>query len=261
MRTQAILYLSLVYLALLAPAAEAGRPLVVDDAGTVAPHHLEMTLAFSHGVSQKNEREQIGPITSMTYGLTQAFELGMSIQRIRQEIEAAPRREGFEDLHLNAKYRLAEQDDTFPALSLSFDLRVPTASREKDLSPGKTDESFLLIATKKWTNTVLHLNLGYSVVNSNENLRRKNRLGGGVALEWLVSPDWTIVGEIFGFSRPIANANNEIDCQIGFTYAITPALAVDSAVGRSLRSSGNAFKGTVGITWTFDTLFFLSKLR
>jgi Putative MetA-pathway of phenol degradation len=183
MRTQAILHLSLVYLALLAPAAEAGRPLVVDDAGTVAPYHLEMTLAFSQAMSPRNQREQIGPIITVTYGLAQAVELGMSIQRISQEIKGATRREGFEDLHLSAKYRFPEQNDAFPALALSFDLRLPTASREKDLSPSKTDESFLLIATKKWTTTALHLNLGYSVVGSSEDLRRKNRLGGGGAVD------------------------------------------------------------------------------
>jgi hypothetical protein len=97
-------------------------------------------------------------------------------------------------------------------------------------------------------------------VGSSKELHRKNRLAGGIAVEWLVYPSWTIVGEIFGFSRAASDAKNEIDFQLGFTYALTPALVLDSALGRSLRSSGNAIKGTVGVTWTFDTVTFLSKL-
>jgi hypothetical protein len=44
-----------------------------------------------------------------------------------------------------------------------------------------------------------------------------------------------------------------VDFQIGVKYQLTPQLVLDSALGRSLLSSGTAIQGTVGLTWILNT--------
>jgi hypothetical protein len=232
--------------------AFAGRPLVIDDAAPVAKSHFELELGFAQRKPFEGGRDQSWPVTMLAYGLLDELEIGLGIQRINQNLSGASKTRGFEDLHLNAKYRFLAEDRVLPALALSFDVRLPTANRRRGLSPGKTDETFLLIATKNWTPLTFHLNLGYTIIGHSRGEPLKNRIRGGSAVEWTFDPQWVLVGEIFGFSREVKAGQNESEFQLGVKYLLTPQLVLDSAVGRSLRSSGTVVQGTVGLTWTVD---------
>jgi hypothetical protein len=237
----------------------AGRPLVVDDAAPVAPSHFELELAFAQGRSYGGGREQHLPGGNFAYGVLDGLEIGAGIRRVNKNAKGSSPTEGFEDLHLHTKYRFLAEDDLSPAVALSFDLRLPTANRRKGFSPGKTDETFLIIATKTWTPLTFHLNSGYSIVGHSIENKLKNRIRGGAAVEWQVHPDWTLVGEISAISREFRGAPNIAEFQAGLKYLLTPAVVLDSAIGRSLRSSGAAIQGTIGLTWTINTSSLFTK--
>jgi hypothetical protein len=147
---QKLIFTSLVGSFLTTGTTFAGRPLLIDDAAPVALDHLELELGFSQSRPQDEGRDQSWPVTNLTYGLLDGLEIGLGIQRINQDPKGSSSTSGFQDLHLAAKYRFWHEDRLFPALALSFDLRLPTANRRKGLSPGRTDETFLLIGTKTW---------------------------------------------------------------------------------------------------------------
>lgn len=232
--------------------AYAGRPLTVDDVAPVPPGFLELELGYSHGLPNNGGRDQKWPIATATLGIFDGLEFGLAIQRVNyDDSESAPKK-GFEDLHVNAKYKFLDEAAGLPALAASLDIKAPTANRSKGLSTGKADETFLLIATKSFASYALHVNFGYTIAGRTAGAKLRNQLRGGGAMEWAVTKQLSIVGEIFGSSRTETGGVNQADFQLGARYALTPTLVLDVGTGRSLHTSGNTFQGTFGLTWLIN---------
>jgi len=239
--------------------AYAGRPLTIDDVAPVATGQLEIELGFYHGLPDGGGRDQRSPLTTATFGVLDRLELSVAIQRTNQDAPQTAPFKGFEDLHINAKYKLLDEATGFPALAAAMDVKLPTANRSKGLSTGKADKTLLLIATKSLAPLAVHANLGYTIVGNAAGANLKNLLRGGMALEWPFIPRWSFVGELTGASRA-ANADpNQADFQLGFRYAALPNLVLDLAAGRSLRPSGTSVQGTFGLTWTIDMKSILKR--
>lgn len=233
--------------------AWSGRPLVVDDAMEVSRGHIELELGRSHVKPDRGGREQKFPVIAVGFGLYERLEGGFSIQRANDDRKGSRPVKGFEDLHLTSKYRFLAGDSILPALAFSLDVKTLTANRRKGLSSGRWDETLLLIASKSFASLALHLNLGYVIVDSPSRENLKNRIRGGLALEWPFAQHWTFVGEAFGSSRETEGEHNVADFQVGVRYLLAPQIALDAAAGRSFRSTGAKIQGTVGFTWTYDT--------
>lgn len=232
--------------------ANAGRPLVIDDADPVALNHLELEIGFAHSRPAGGGRDQKSPALTLTYGIIDNLELGLAITRVNQDFPKEPPLRGFEDLHIAAKYRMIAERTALPAIALAIDVKAPTADRQEGLSSGKTDTALLLIASKSWVDLRFHTNLGYSVIGKVRGEGLKNIIHGGLAAETALNPQWAVVGEVFGASRPSRQTANEANFNLGLRYSVNPALIFDGAVGRSLLATGNRIAATVGITWTFD---------
>jgi hypothetical protein len=228
--------------------AFAGRPLVVDDARTVGAGDFQFELGLVQSQPEKGGREQAWPAMALTYGLYKGLEVGLGIQRVHSDPKGEPPVDGFEDLHLAAKYNFlpGEKYD----FSFAFDLKVPTANRRKGLSSGRFDESLLLIATKHFFPAALDLNFGYIIVDSPPGEKLKDRFFGGVALRYGLNENWRLVGEIYGLSREASGAKNEANFQVGVRFRPDLPVFFDAAIGRSLLPSGTRIQGTLGITWT-----------
>jgi len=242
---------ALLYAAMLvaAPGAFAARPLFVEDVETTEKGSLDLEIGLSHASPAKGGREQILPALSLTYGLPHNLDLGLSIERIDSRSKGESRTVGFEDLHLATKYRLPTSRDPAQGVAFSFDLKIPTAHRRKGLTSGRTDETFLLIGTKKINRLHIDLNFGYLLVNSPPKERLKNQFLGGTAARWKTPQDGLmLVGEIFGQSREAKGEKNQADFKIGATYEVRDCLTLDAAVGRSLLATGASVAATVGLT-------------
>ncbi len=224
------------------------RPLVVDDARTVGVGDVQFELGLVQSQPEKGGREQAWPAMALTYGLYKGLEVGLGIQRVNSDLKRERPVEGFEDLHLAAKYNLlpGEKYD----FSFAFDLKVPTANRRKGLSSGRFGESLLVIATKHFFPAALDLNFGYIIVDSPPGEKLKDRFFGGVALRYGLNENWRLVGEIYGLSREASGAKNEANFQVGVRLRPNLPVFFDAAIGRSLLPSGTRIQGTLGITWT-----------
>jgi len=251
--------LGVIGLFLCAPStAFAGRPLLIDDATPVSENNIEIEFGLFQARSHQGDREQKFPVIGVTYGLYQNLEVGLAIQRVNDDSKGSPRVMGFEDLHLTSKYKFVDETSVIPALAFSLDIKIPSANQKKGLSTGKWEEGLLLIATKSISPVVLSLNVGCLIVNRpSENT--KHRILGGLSLEWPFAQSWSAVGEVFGASQEAAHEHNEAAFQVGFRYFLTSQIVLDAAVGRSLTSTGNAIRGTVGLTWTVDMARILSN--
>jgi hypothetical protein len=234
----------------------AGRPLVIDDAAPVPVNHIEVEFGLYGKRFDSGEREHTRPAIGLAYGVHPHAEIGMTLRRVDRH-GAESHSHGFEDLHLTTKYRIIEESPSLPAFAIDLDIKLPTANRSKDLSTGKSDQSFRMSLTKNLYSVAAHLNLGYALVQSPSGDKLKNRIHGGAATEWLFRPGWAFVAEIFAASRQAQGLSNELEFQLGIKYAPSPQLVLDTAIGRSLRSIGTRVQGTIGLTWMFDaaTLF------
>jgi hypothetical protein len=232
--------------------AFAGRPLVVDDAPAVDAGTLELELGVVNGVPEKGGREHALPNVAVTYGVYPGLEAGIAVQRLHSDLKGAPPVDGFADLHLNAKYNFltAGRYD----FSFAFDLKLPTA--KKNLSTGRVDENFLFIATRHFDRAGIDVNFAYLVVDSPAGAKLKNRFFGGGALRYAASAAWTLVAEIYGFSRAASGAKNEANFQLGVRYKPELPVIFDAALGRSLLASGTVVQGTVGLTWDLPLVKF-----
>ena len=229
----------------------AGRPLVIDDASPVPVNHIELEFGLYGKRLDSREREHTLPAIGVAYGVYPEVEIGMTLRRVDRH-GAESHSHGFEDLHLTTKYRLIEESPSLPAFAVDLDIKLPTANRSKDLSTGKSDQSFRISFTKNLYSFAAHLNLGYALVQSPSGDKLKNRIHGGAATEWLFRPSWAFVAEIFGASRHAQGLSNEVEFQLGLKFAPSPQLVLDTAIGRSLRSIGPTVQGTIGLTWVFD---------
>jgi hypothetical protein len=239
----------------------AGRPLVVDDAAPVGPGQLEVEFGLTHGRRDGGGREQAWPAMTMAYGLVERLEIGLSIQRVNHDRRGEPAVKGFEDLHLASKLTILEETEVLPAVALSLDVKLPTASKSKRLSTGNFDEAFTFIFSKADAPLALHVNLGYLLVDSPRNAKLKNRLRGGIASDYALNGELILVGEVFGTSRVGKDEQNEAAFQLGFRYALTKSLVFDAAAGRSLRRAGPTLQGTTGLTWTIGAANLLKARR
>lgn len=226
----------------------AGRPLVIDDAPTVATGNIELEFGFTHTLPEKGGRDQQFPIIAATYGVIKGLEVGLAIQRTNTDLKKHSPLRGFQDLNLNAKYDFLSGQNY--DLSLGFNLKIPTANSHRALTTGRFDETFLFLATKDFFPAAVDLNLGYIVVGKRKGEDLENRAFGGVALRYSVSENWRVVGDIYGLSRWARGANAEGNFQLGLRYHLGEFTMFDAAVGRSLLSSGNHFQVTCGVTWS-----------
>jgi hypothetical protein len=232
-----------------ASGAFAARPLFVEDVETTADRNLELEFGFSHASLAKGGHERILPALSLTYGLPHNFDLGLNIERIDSRPKGEPRTEGFEDLHLAAKFWLPTSTESPEGAAFSFDLKIPTASRRRGLSSGRTDETFTLIGTKAFKSLFFDLNFGYVLVDSPPKEHLKNRFLGGMAARWEVpNTAWILVGEIFGQSREAKGEKNQADFRIGLMYEVDQCVTLDAGVGRSLLATGASVAATAGLT-------------
>lgn len=213
--------------------------------------HVEFEFGLSYARPNRGGRDAKLPLTSLTLGLSHSLEVGFAIQRVSIDTKGEKALKGLEDLRLNSKYKLLEEDLSLPALSFSLDLKIPTANREKGLTTGRTDESFLLICSKNLDPLAIDLNLGYLLVNSPPGDKLKNRVLGGLAIRWTTHERVVLVGEIFGLSRETKGEKSEANFQVGIRYKLASPLVFDAAIGRSLLPTGNKVQVTLGFTWIF----------
>ena len=242
--TTAVIFFALLY----SLPAFSGRPLVIDDARTVAEGNFEFEMGMVQSLPEKGGRDQQFPVVAATYGLYKGLEVGVGIQRTNTDLKGDAPVRGFQDLNLAAKYDFLPGDSY--DLSFAFNLKIPTADSHKGLSTGKFDESFVFIATKHFFPAALDLNLGYTVVGRPSGEKLENRFLGGMALRYGLNERWRLVGDIFGLSREAKGEKNEANFQIGVRFRPNLPVFFDAAIGRSLLASGTRIQGTLGLTWS-----------
>ncbi|MBM4043488.1 MAG: transporter [Planctomycetes bacterium] len=237
--------------------AEAGRPLVVDDAEPVDAGAVQVEGGVAY-VKAKASNHFDFPLT-LTYGLIPGLEAGIAsggvFHRVRETAESDSRRTtGFGDLALSTKWKAIHERDYIPAFSSALTVKFPTADDEKDHGTGERDYDITVILSKDiggWF--ALHGNVGYTFVGVPRDHDWNDVVHYGLAAERALSQRTTLVGEVFvSTALERRGQKNPVGFNVGLRHEVVRALTLDVGLGTAISGDRgpDAFL-TVGFTWIF----------
>lgn len=166
-------------------------PLVIDDADTVDPGQLQLNAGWLIG--RRGSASLNSTLLNPVLGLNSRGELGATFGY--QWSDGPIETDGVSDLVIETKWRLWHTEDNNFKVSARFDLKVPTASRDRGLGTGKTDTGVVLVATGCWGPTCLDWNIGYSANDLSQTVFGDDHWFLGRAVRHELSKRWTIIGE------------------------------------------------------------------
>lgn len=146
--------------------AIAGPPMVTDDTGTAAPGVLEV-IAFAAGESRDAGESVQGPALDLAYGLSEAFEVSLTIprQRVKNAGESSIR--GWGEASAGLKWRLREGENSALALAPSLSIPLSRSSTIAGLVEDTTVFSLPVLASVTLGRWEFTGNLGYSIGSKN----------------------------------------------------------------------------------------------
>lgn len=250
-------------LAGLAAAAQAGRPLAIDDADPVDPglFEVEAGAAFFHDSVCDHWDAPFG----LTYGVAENVEAGVGFGgqfEERSEVLGEGRgmrhthENGVGDLTLGAKWRFLEERAWLPRQALVPSVKFPTAEEDDGLGSGETDYDLTWIASKALTERLgAHLNAGYSFIGEPSGEDLGDIVHYGVAIDYQLADPLQWVGEVFAEKELENGGGTAVQYNVGLRFALSEALTLDAAAGSRICGDGTPdFAATVGLTWAFGGL-------
>ncbi|MFN7137746.1 MAG: hypothetical protein ACK4UN_00230 [Limisphaerales bacterium] len=160
--------------------------------------------------------------------------------------------DGLMDTVLSLKGRLLSQEHYYPiSLSAEGTVKVPTASRARDLGTGETDLGFVLIATRSWSQTSIDLNVGYTLSRVFRGQREGDQMFYGGAIRHPIGERWQLFTEVFAESDTNDFSDTVLMGRAGFQTQIASRLLYSAAAGTGLRRGSPDFTATTGFTFLF----------
>ena len=231
-----------------APAMNAVSPLVIDDADTVDPGHLQLNAGWLLA--------RTGPVSlysiplNPVLGLNSRGELGaiFGYQWRDGRIEA----DGITDLAITTKWRLWQTEDNNFKVSARFDLKVPTASEHNGFGTGKTDTGVVLIATGCWGPTCLDWNIGYLANDLSDTVFSDDHWFLGQAVRHELNKRWTIIGEAFALlPQGDEGGSANFHLSVGAQLTVRENFLVSALIGSAAGSNSPDLTRYLGFTLVY----------
>lgn len=229
-------------------------PMVTGDVPTADKGRFELYTGLRYQESESGEPGRQLPFTELVYGISDRQELTFEIAYLSQRHQ-----HGFGDAVVGTKYQFLKENETWPGIAGSFELKLPTASESKGLGTGEFDYDIRLRAQKTlgWFTAIG--NAGYTFLTDPE-------FGGVEATlenvwlftfgqEYRVANRTKLLSEIYFVSREESGEPNRLAANIGFKHKILKDLTFHGSVGKSLREAnrgGPDIRAYVGLKWEFD---------
>jgi len=228
---------------------EAGRPLTVDDAGTVESQQfqLEAGAGYEHDSATQHFDFPLG----LSYGVLPMLQAGIwsgvQLEDRSEDNDVHHTVSDICDFTLATKWNPLAADRFWADQALAFAVKIPTASCDKGCGSGKADFDLMYIVTKKLTDRFnADLNIGYTWVGGDDDL-----VHYGLALRWKVTEPVELVGEVFANTPVTSVKTTTLAMNAGIRWQAMDNLVLDAAAGAGLRGDVPDVTATMGLTWTF----------
>jgi hypothetical protein len=244
----------------------AQQPFFTDDANTTGPRkfHFEFTNQFDilQRSSFPNLRQNTSSFT-LNYGLLERVELGLNIPVIAifNDPSNRPRNAfGFGDTNISVKYNFhkEQQDSGIPALTITFNLELPTGDKDRQLGSALLDYSFNGVLQKTLTErTTLRLNSG--ILFSGNTLTgavgiqtRGAVFTGAASIVRQFTPKLDLGVEMTGaVSRNLNLGAGALQFQFGGNYVLKEGFTLDFGIGGGHFSGSPRAGAQLGISVDF----------
>jgi hypothetical protein len=220
----------------------AQQPFFIDDADTTERRRFHFEFANEFDILQRSAFPILRQNTSsftLNYGLTDLIELGITVPVIVafNDRGNSPRNAfGFGDMNLSVKYnfRKERKDSAVPALTVSFNLEVPTGDEDRQLGSALLDYRFNGVAQKTLTERViLRLNTGVlfcgnTLTGADGIITRGTVFSGGASIVRHLTQKLDLGVEVTGAVSSNTDLGAEqLQFQLGGNYALKEGLTLD----------------------------------
>lgn len=233
--------------------AQAGRPLVVDDAAAVDPQTFELEVGVNYFRTDTPHNYDF-PI-GLTYGLVRSLEIGAGFGgRIEAEehmFDLENSHSGLGDLVLGAKWNPLSEPEWFLSQALVFTAKLPTA--DDDLGAGQPDFDLTYIASKTLSESwSVHFNAGYTWIGDTDGVLSEDIFHAGLAGGWLVSERVELVGELYTDVLIGRERDSALAIAGGVRWNAFDSVILDALAGCGLAGEAPDWRVAAGLTWSFD---------
>lgn len=234
--------------------ALAGRPLTIDDAGTVAPGHVELEAGLAWARSPGADRWDLPG--AVTPGIAEHLEAGIGFgyqwERLRGNTPGEDQ-STWDDLSVSPKWQFAQQATALLDQALTFTLRIPVADPDTGLGSGHPDYDLTWIGTRQIAQAwAADLNVGYTyTTGSDAGEKIADFIHYGIATRYGLSERWEPVAEIFARTTTDGEHETNVFGDVGIRYHPNMTIQFDAAVGTTLSGDGPDLFATTGLTLYF----------
>ncbi len=237
--------------------------LETEDAQPLAPGQVELGGGLEYQTS-KEGREAALPL-AFEYGLSKRFTLLVEPVAFTNIHPKTGRHvTGFGDLEMTLFYQLMKETKGFPAISLSAEVKLPTA-KDSLIGTGKTDFTPFLIASKTTGKFFTSINFSYTFLGKPPGVVASNLFNYALGTIYQASEKSIIFGEVYGNTSalggsdvpegtitPLPGKTTEISggetvASIGYGYYVNKNLQLSFGVSYD---NNNAVLFRPGIIWT-----------
>ena len=245
----------LLVVAMISTAAQAARPLTVDDAAPVGKGQFQLMT----GVLYKSDSSMALWDTPSTlgFGLIDKLEVGIGFGCqclwTHESSDGDSTDFGADDLFPYAKWQLLTQEKAGVDLTLLPSVKIPIADHDEGLGSGKVDYNLLLIATRQLNDVLaMDFNIGYSWIGrtGDDDDPSTDVLFYGTALRYQMTETFQLVGEIYGLDA-VSDGHTQGIVNAGVRWQFAKSLALDAALGTGLGGDAPDVIATTGLTWNF----------
>lgn len=207
------------------------HPLITDDTGTQGAGKLQIELNGEYAKDGGDSTIEIGATVSV--GLRENMDLVLSVPykflRVTGEQDGKVSEDGVSDTGVEMKWMFYERE------SLSFAIKpgatIPTADEGKGLGDGKASYSLVLITTKEFDSSAMHLNIGFT--RNSEGLRDVWHYS--LAAECGIAENLVLVGNIGGETNPDWGSDTHPAFVLGgLIYSVSEDVDIDVGIKAGL---------------------------
>ena len=235
-------------------AAYAVSPLVVDDADTTEPGHVQVNPDFAF-VRQGTVWLYSIPANPVI-GINARAELGVIFgYQWRDGSGSTPMTadaDGISDLAIQTKVWLWQGFDDKFKLASRLDIKLPTASEHRGLGTGNPDIGFVGIATYKNGKTNIDWNLGYYPIDVSGSDFGDDHWFAGCALRRELTTEWTILAEGYALlPHTHAGGNANFYFSGGPQRRIGEHVIFSALIGTAVGHNSPDLTGTLELAFAF----------
>ena len=157
------------------------------------------------------------------------------------------RNTGAGDTQLGIQAVVQSENKARPGIALAYYVKLPTASREKNLGTGRVDNSFIGLVSKKFGQTTVDFNAIYLFAGRTSGAGFASSGQAALAVSRNLTKQFGVQGEISGLSRSDMQSGAMFALGV-VTYQVNRRLSFDSGLRFGLTAGAPRVGAVAGIT-------------